>query len=62
MRFEDRAKEYHREYQKNNMTRISLNLSNNNDKDIIEAIETEKQGNKQAAIKSLIRKALRENR
>ena len=50
--------EYIKEYLKDNTVRISLNLNKNSDDDIIQAIEKEIQGNKQASIKSLIRKGL----
>jgi hypothetical protein len=46
-------------YIKSHYKRISLNLSKTKDKDILEAIELEGQGNIQAGIKSLIRKALK---
>lgn len=51
--------DYFREYNKEKMVRISLNLSKDKDKDIIQAIELESKGNKQAGIKSLIRKGIR---
>ena len=50
--------EYIKEYLKDNTVRISLNLNKYSDDDIIQAIEKEIQGNKQASIKSLIRKGL----
>mgnify|MGYP003291186455 CR=1 FL=1 len=50
--------EYLREYHKENTLRLSLNLSKSKDKDIIQAIESEIQGNKQASIKSLIRRGI----
>ena len=51
--------DYFREYNKEKMVRLSLNLSKDKDKDIIQAIEREVQGNKQASIKSLIRKGIK---
>lgn len=51
--------DYFREYNKEKMVRVSLNLSKDKDKDIIQAIELESKGNKQAGIKSLIRKGIR---
>lgn len=51
--------DYFREYNKEKMVRISLNLSKDKDKDIIQAIELESKGNKQAGIKSLIRKGIK---
>lgn len=51
---------YHIRYNTENVCRISLNLHRENDKDIIEAIERAGSGNKQAGVKSLIRKALSE--
>lgn len=51
--------EYFREYNKANMVRLSLNLSKVNDRDIIESIERELPGNKQASIKSLIREGMK---
>lgn len=50
--------DYFREYSKENTVRLSINLSKSKDRDIIQAIEREVQGNKQASIKSLIRKAI----
>lgn len=50
--------DYFREYNKEKMVRLSLNLSKDKDKDIIQAIELESKGNKQAGIKSLIRKGI----
>lgn len=52
-------KEYYRAYNKANLKRISLSLSLVNDKDIIEAIETESPDNIQAGVKSLIRRAIK---
>lgn len=51
--------EYIKEYLKDNTVRISLNLNKYSDDDIIQAIEKEIQGNKQASIKSLIRKGIK---
>lgn len=51
--------EYIKQYLKSNNVRISLNLSKAKDQDIIQAIEKESQGNKQAGVKSLIRKGIR---
>lgn len=53
--------DYIREYNKEKMVRLSLNLSKDKDKDIIQAIERESKGNKQAGIKSLIRKGIKFN-
>lgn len=50
--------EYIKQYLKSNNVRISLNLSKAKDQDIIQAIEKESQGNKQAGVKSLIRKGI----
>lgn len=50
-------KDYFRGYNKEKRVRISLNLSKELDQDIIEAIEREYPENKQAAVKSLIRKS-----
>ena len=55
-------KEYYREYNKKNLTRVSLNLSNTRDRDIIKAIEQESPDNIQAGVKSLIRRAIQENK
>lgn len=55
---QDRA-DYIKEYNKQNRVRISLNLSKETEKDIIEAILKEGKGNKQAGIKKLIRKGIR---
>ena len=51
--------EYLRKYNKDKRVRISLNLSKETEQDIIQAIEKESQGNKQAGVKSLIRKGIR---
>lgn len=53
--------EYIKQYLKSNNVRISLNLSKAKDQDIIQAIEKESQGNKQAGVKSLIRKGIKFN-
>lgn len=49
---------YFREYNKKRRVRISLNLNKDTDKDILEAIDKEDPRNKQAAIKSLLRKVI----
>ena len=49
---------YFREYNKKSRVRISLNLNKDTDKDILEAIDKEDPGNKQAAIKTLLRKVI----
>lgn len=54
-------KETQREYLKNNYRRISLNLNNVKDRDILEAIEREDPHNIQRGIKKLIRKAIEES-
>ena len=54
---QDRS-EYIKEYNRENRVRISLNLSKETEKDIIEAILKEGKGNKQAGIKKLIRKGI----
>ena len=51
--------EYLRKYNKDKRVRISLNLSKDTEQDIIQAIEKESQGNKQAGVKSLIRKGIK---
>lgn len=50
--------EYIKQYNKDKRVRISLNLSKDYESDIIEAIEREGDGNKQAGIKKLIRKGI----
>lgn len=52
-------KEYYKEYNKKNLTRVSLNLSNTKDQDIIQAIQQESPDNIQAGVKSLIRRAIK---
>ena len=52
-------KEYYKEYNKKNLTRVSLNLSNTKDRDIIKAIQQESPDNIQAGVKSLIRRAIK---
>ena len=52
-------KEYYKEYNKKNLTRVSLNLSKTKDQDIIQAIQQESPDNIQAGVKSLIRKAIK---
>ena len=54
--------DYFREYSKNNLRRLSLNLSKMKDKDILDAIESEGKGNIQAGVKSLIRKGIAYNK
>ena len=54
--------EYLRKYNKDKRVRISLNLSKDTEQDIIRAIEIEGKGNKQAGVKSLIRKGIKYNR
>ena len=54
-------KEYYKQYNKKNLTRVSLNLSNTKDQDIIKAIQQESPDNIQAGVKSLIRKAIKYN-
>ncbi len=51
-------REYFREYNKKSRVRISLNLNKDTDKDILEVIDKEDPRNKQAAVKSLIRKSI----
>lgn len=51
--------EYIKQYLKDKNVRVSLNLSKEKDQDIIQAIEKERQGNKQAGVKSLIRKGIK---
>lgn len=51
--------EYIKTYNKEKRVRISLNLSKDTERDIIEAITKEGRGNKQAGIKKLIRKGIR---
>jgi len=51
--------QYFKEYGNKYLKRISLNLSKEKDKDIIEAIEREVPDNIQKSIKSLIRKAIK---
>lgn len=54
-------KDYFKDYSKKNLKRVSLNLSNTRDQDIIQAIETESPDNIQAGVKSLIRKGIKYN-
>lgn len=54
-----RGYDYYKNYNKSNLTRISLNLSNTKDKDILQAIKTESPDNIQAGVKSLIRRAIK---
>ena len=53
-----RGYDYYKNYNKSNLTRISLNLSNTKDKDILQAIKTESPDNIQAGVTSLIRRAI----
>jgi hypothetical protein len=62
MESKDKRLEYLKEYNKEKRIRISLNLSKEYDPDIIEAIEREGKGNKQAGVKSLIRKGIEYNK
>ena len=57
-----RQYEYYREYNKKNCKRVSLNLSKEKDQDIIKAIERESPDNIQAGVKSLIRRAIKEDK
>ena len=59
MESKDKRLEYLKEYNKEKRIRISLNLSKEYEADIIEAIEIEGKGNKQAGVKSLIRKGIK---
>ena len=52
--------DYYKNYNKSNLTRISLNLSNTKDKDILQAIKTESPDNIQSGVKSLIRRAIKD--
>lgn len=52
-------KEYINQYNRDKRVRVSLNLSKECEVDIINAIERECKGNKQAGVKSLIRKGIR---
>ena len=54
-------KDYFKDYSKKNLTRVSLNLNNINDQDIIKAIRQESPDNIQAGVKSLIRKGIEYN-
>jgi len=54
--------EYYKAYNKEKMVRVSLNLSKTKDKDIIQAIDREIGGNKQASIKKLVRKGIKYNK
>ena len=51
--------EYLRQYNKDKRVRISLNLSKETEQYIIQAINQEGKGNKQAGVKSLIRKGMK---
>jgi hypothetical protein len=57
-----RQYEYYKEYNKKNCKRVSLNLSKEKDQDIIKAIERESPDNIQAGVKSLIRRAIQEDK
>lgn len=61
MESKDKRLEYLKEYNKEKRIRISLNLSKEYEADIIEAIEREGKGNKQAGVKRLIRKGIEYN-
>lgn len=52
-------KEYFRQYNREKRIIISLNLSKENDMDIIEAIEKEGGRSKASAVRNLIRKSIR---
>ena len=54
----EKQNKYIQGYIKSHYRRISLNISKTKDKDILEAIAKENESNIQAAIKSLIRKAI----
>ena len=54
----DKRNKYIQGYINSHYRRISLNLSTTKDRDILEAIAEENENNIQAAIKSLIRKAI----
>jgi len=62
MESKDKRLEYLKEYNKEKRIRISLNLSKEYEADIIEAIEREGKGNKQAGVKRLIRKGIEYNK
>jgi hypothetical protein len=55
-------RDYFKAYNKAKLKRISLSLSLTKDQDIIKAIETESPDNLQAGVKSLIRRAIQENK
>ena len=55
----NKRNEYVYHFNQDNYNRLSLNLHKVNDRDILEAIENEIPGNKQASIKSLIRKSIK---
>lgn len=55
-------RDYYRQYNKSKLKRISLSLSLTNDQDIIKAIERESPDNIQAGVKSLIRRAIKEDK
>ena len=54
-------KDYFKDYSKKNLTRVSLNLNNTRDQDIIKAIQQESPDNIQAGVKSLIRRAIQQD-
>lgn len=54
-------REYQRQYGIKYLVRLSLALSKENDRDIIDAIKLENKGSKQASLKSLIRKGIKYN-
>lgn len=58
----EKRNEYIKQYNKDKRVRISLNLSKETEQDIIQAIEIEGKGNKQAGVKRLIRKGIKYNR
>ena len=57
----DNYKEYDKEYQKRYRYIFSINLNQETDNDIIEAIETLHGGNRQKAVKDLIRAGIKYN-
>ena len=57
-----RGYDYYKSYNESNLTRISLNLSKTKDKDILQAIKKESPDNIQAGVKSLIRRAIQEDK
>ena len=57
-----RQYDYYKEYNKKNCKRVSLNLSKEKDQDILKAIERESPDNIQAGVKSLISRAIQEDK